>query len=380
MSIMATHPNTEKEHVADPLAIEAVDHIEIICGNARQSVLFYAYSLGFTPVAYRGPETGYQDAVSYVLEQENIRFVLTSPVRPGHWMNTFLARHGDSVRVVALRVRNCEAFYEETMKRGARSAEPPAMWEDESGQLMRAGICTYGEVVHAIIERKNYKGNFFPGFVPYTKFFPPMEHGPGVGLKAIDHVVGNVELGMMNEWVSFYEKILGFRQLQHFSDKEISTEYSALMSKVMTDGKKIKFPFNEPAEGRRKSQIQEYLEFHDGPGVQHIAMITDDIIRTVGELRRRGVPFLYVPETYYQDLPERVGAIKEDLRRISELGVLVDRDEDGYLLQLFTKPVQDRPTLFFEIIQRRGSQGFGVGNFKALFEAIEREQALRGNL
>ena len=364
----------------DALKIEAVDHLEILSGNARQATVYYTSSFGFTPVAYRGPETGYREAASYVLRQGKVTLVITTPLRANDWRADFVAAHGDSVRGVAFRVPSCEAFYHEVMKRGAQSAEVPTKWEDDQGVVKRAAIHTYGETVHPIVERKDYSGHYWPGFVPYTELFPELLPGGNVGFLEVDHVVGNVELGKMAEWASFYERILGFTQMAHFTDEDISTEYSALMSKVLTDGRKIKFPINEPADGKKKSQIEEYLDFHRGPGVQHIAFLSGNIIKTVTELRKRGIPCLYVPDTYYEELPKRVGAIDEDVKAIRKLGILVDRDEDGYLLQLFTKPVEDRPTLFFEIIQRHGSQGFGIGNFKALFESIEREQALRGNL
>lgn len=366
---------------SDPLAIENWDHVEVYCGNARQAAYFYMTALGFRPTAYRGPETGTKDTASYVLTQGESRLVLTSPLSARHPISTQLFFHGDTVHSVALTVPHCESYYHEAMKRGAVSVQPPTLIEDEHGSVKLASIRTYGDVVHPIIERRSYSGSFLPGFAAYDRFFRAPEIIPSVGLIAIDHIVGNVELGKMQEWVSFYESTLGFSQMQKFSDQDISTEYSALMSRVMADGSgKVKFPINEPAQGKRKSQIDEYLEFHNGPGVQHIAFRTSDIIATVSALRSHGVQFLRVPGTYYDQIPQRVGVIKEDLQRIRELGVLVDRDEDGYLLQLFTKPVQDRPTLFFEIIQREGSKGFGIGNFKALFEAIEREQALRGNL
>lgn len=365
----------------DPLAIDEFDHVEIYSANGRQAVFYYAQTLGLEPVAYRGPETGYREAASYVLRRRGVTFVITTPIRMTSPIAHSLLVHGDTVRAVGLRVPCCEAFYLEAMKRGAVSAEIPASWSDAHGTVKRAAIRTYGDVIHPIIERKSYEGIYWPGFVAYTDIFAPMPAVTDTGIDRIDHIVGNVELGKMNQWVGFYEKVLGFSQLKHFSDDEISTEYSALMSKVMTGGVgKIKFPINEPAEGKRKSQIDEYLDFHNGPGVQHIALITKDVIKTVGEMRQKGIMFLRVPKTYYEDIPNRVGTIKEDLKKISELGILVDRDEDGYLLQLFSKPVHDRPTLFFEIIQREGSQGFGVGNFKALFEAIERDQAQRGNL
>lgn len=365
----------------DPLAIDAVDCLEIYTASAKQTAFYFCQAYGFTPVAYRGPETGYRDSVSYVLKQGEVTFVITAPLRATQLMAADVMIHGITVKNVALRVQDCQAFYYEAMRRGAESAESPTEWSDEHGTVRRAGIRTYGDTIHSIVERKNYKGHFWPGFISYESLFPPQPTGGSPAICAIDHVVGNVGLGEMNKWVSFYERILGFSEMLHFTDDEISTEYSALMSKVVRDGKgKIKFPINEPAKGKRKSQIDEYLDFHYGPGVQHIALVTEDIITTVSELRKRGVQFLKVPKTYYEDVPTRVGAIKQDLQRIAELGILVDRDEDGYLLQLFTKPVHDRPTLFFEIIQREGSKGFGVGNFKALFEAIERDQAQRGNL
>lgn len=365
----------------DPLGIKAIDYIEIVCGNARQATGYYTNLFGFKPTAYRGPETGYFDGASYLLTEGKVRLVLTTPMRMNSHLNHSLVVHGDTVVDIAFSVENTQAFFQEAVRRGAIPASMPQVYKDKTGEISKAAIKAYGDVVHSIVQRDNYKGSFFPGFEPYEKFFSMPEPGPDIGFKAIDHVVGNVELGQMDQWVKFYEQTLGFRQMIHFSDKEISTEYSALMSKVVTNGNgKIKLPLNEPAEGKRRSQIEEYLDFHNGPGVHHIALITGDIIATVKELRRRGVSFLKVPKTYYEALPERVGKINEDLNKLAELGVLVDRDEDGYLLQIFTKPVQDRPTLFFEVIQRHGSQGFGVGNFKALFEAIEREQELRGNL
>jgi 4-hydroxyphenylpyruvate dioxygenase len=370
-----------KVAVNDPLAVDEIDHLEVFVANGRQATYYYAHCFGFTPVAYRGPETGYPDAASYVLKQNNITLVLTSPLRMTSPIAASLLRHGDTARDISIRVQNCEAFYYATMARGAESVEPPTIFEDSNGKVKRAAIKTYGDTIHSIIERTEYHGPYWPGFAPYTDHFPAMEGISDLGLERIDHIVGNVELGKMNYWVQFYERVLDFKQSQHFTEDAISTEYSALMSKVLSSGTgKIKFPINEPAQGRRKSQIDEYLDFHYGPGVQHVAMATKDILKTVSELRKRGVMFLKVPQAYYDEVPKRVGKIKEDLSQIAALGILVDRDDDGYLLQLFSKPVQDRPTLFFEIIQREGSNGFGVGNFKALFEAIEREQAERGNL
>jgi 4-hydroxyphenylpyruvate dioxygenase len=363
----------------DPLAIEAIDCLEIYAASAQQAVFYFIHGFGFKPIAYRGPETGYRQAVNHVLEQGNIRFVVSASLNLVDPIATEVFEHGFTVKNIVLRVPSAEAFYYEAMRRGAESEEPPMFWEDEFGRVKRAGIKTYGNVIHSLAETKDYKGVFWPGYVPYEEVFPDMVTRESVGLRDIDHIVGNVD--HMDRWVSFYEKVLDFRELIAFSDKDISTEYSALMSKVMKNGTgKVKFPINEPATGKRKSQIQEYLEFHRGPGVQHIAMATDDIISTVEALRSRGVRFLRVPKTYYDEVPNRVGTIREDLEQLARLGILVDRDDDGYLLQIFTKPAHDRPTLFFEIIQREGSQGFGKGNFKALFEAIERDQAQRGNL
>lgn len=374
----AHHPQTA---LTDPLAIDGFDHIEIYTESAKQSAFFLSRAFGFVPVAYRGPETGCRDSVSIALRQGDVMVQLTSSLRPNTAVSSFVHLHGFSTRDIAFRVGNCEAAYYEAMRRGATSVSPPTELGDSNGTIIHAAIRTYGDTIHSFVERARYQGPFSPGFVPYAQIFPKSVEIKEAGLQVVDHVVGNVELGKMNEWVSFYETILGFSQLKHFSDKDISTEYSALMSKVMNGGRgKIKLPINEPAQGKRKSQIEEYLDFHNGPGVQHIAFATKDIITTVSTLRENGVRFLYVPTTYYDEVSGRVGAIKEDLARIKELGILVDRDEDGYLLQIFTKPLQDRPTTFFEIIQREGSQGFGAGNFKALFEAIERDQAERGNL
>lgn len=367
--------------IEDPLAIAGMDHVEIYTGNAQQTAFYFSRAFGFNPVAYRGPETGYRDGVSYVMQQNEIRLIVSGALSSHHPISEEVKQHGMTARDLALEVPHCEAFYYEALRRGATAVSPPMEYSDASGTIKRAAIKTYGNVIHSLVERTSYSGTFWPGYVAYRDIFPDEPVITPVGLKMIDHVVGNVELGKMDKWVSFYEKVLDFKQLIHFTDDDISTEYSALMSKVVHNGSgKVKFPINEPAEGKRKSQIEEYLDFHEGPGVQHIALRTDNIIETVSALKKNGVRFLRVPATYYDDIPARVGEIKEDLKKIAALGVLVDRDDDGYLLQLFTKPTQDRPTLFFEIIQREGSQGFGAGNFKALFEAIEREQALRGNL
>jgi 4-hydroxyphenylpyruvate dioxygenase len=365
----------------DPLAIDGFDHVEIYTESAKQSAYFLSHAFGFVPVAYRGPETGHRDSVSIALRQGDVFVQLTSSLRSNTSIASFVYTHGFSTRDIAFKVGNCEAAYYEAMRRGAVSVSPPTELKDSNGSVIHAAIRTYGDTIHSFVERTAYKGPYYPGFADYSRVFPRGVQIAEAGLQNIDHVVGNVELGKMEEWVSFYERILGFSQLKHFSDKDISTEYSALMSKVMNGGQgKIKLPINEPAQGKRKSQIEEYLDFHNGPGVQHIAFATRDIISTVSTLRERGVRFLFVPQTYYDEIPGRVGTIKEDLEQIKKLGILVDRDEDGYLLQIFTKPLQDRPTTFFEIIQREGSQGFGAGNFKALFEAIERDQAERGNL
>ena len=361
------------------MPLDGWDHLELWVGNAKQAAYFYEQALGFTRVGYGGPETGIRDRASYVLEQNEIRIVVTTGLRTDAEPSRFAHMHGDGVKDVALRVPDAANAYRQAVQRGARGVAEPHWVEDEFGRVELASIATYGENVHTFVNRSEYEGAYLPGYVSLA------ENGAapadGVGLRVIDHVVGNVELGRMDEWVSFYERTLGFTELIHFSDEAISTEYSALMSKVMTDGEgKIKFPINEPAEGKRKSQIEEYLDFHGGPGVQHVALQTDDIVRTVAALREHGVLFISTPETYYDIVEDRVGEIEEDWADLRSMGILADRDEDGYLLQLFTKIVQDRPTLFFEVIERHGSKGFGIGNFKALFEAIEREQALRGNL
>lgn len=360
---------------SDFLALKGIDHVELWVGNAKQASHFYMHAFGFKQTGYLGPETGVRDRASYLLEQGKIRLILTSPIRSEGPIAEHVAKHGDGVRDIALWVDDAESAFRETVKRGAKPAQEPKEQKDDHGTYKTSSIHTYGDTVHTFVERKNYKGLFAPGFHAQNR------GNGGHGLLRVDHIVGNVELGRMNTWVAFYRDVMGFAQFQSFEDKDISTEYSALMSKVMADGSgSIKFPINEPAEGKRKSQIDEYLDFNNGPGAQHIALLTTDIVETVGRLRDSGVEFLRVPETYYQELPLRAGKIDEDLKDLERLGILLDRDEEGYLLQLFTKPVEDRPTLFFEVIERKGSRGFGKGNFKALFEAIEREQALRGNL
>ncbi len=361
----------------DFLPLNGTDHLEFFVGNAKQSAYYYQVAWGYKLVAYAGPETGVRDRASYVLQQDKIRLVLTTSLDPNSDITRHHAQHGDGVKFLSLWVDDATASFNETVKRGAKPFMEPTTFEDEHGKVVISGIYTYGETVHKFVERKNYHGPFLPGYaVPANA----MEVTP-VGLKYVDHCVGNVELGKMNDWVEFYENVMGFKLLLTFDDKDISTEYSALMSKVVSNGNGyIKFPINEPADGKKKSQIEEYLDFYKGAGVQHIAVETYDIIHTVGELRKRSVDFLYVPETYYDDVLDRVGEIDEDLDALKKLNVLIDRDESGYLLQIFTKPVEDRPTLFFEIIQRKGAKSFGKGNFKALFESIEREQANRGNL
>lgn len=361
----------------DFLPILGTDFVELYVGNAKQAAYYYQHAWGFQPIAYSGLETGRKDSVSYVMQQGKIRVVLTSPLQPEGDINAHINKHGDGVKFVALWVDDARKSYEETTKRGAKSYVEPYVMEDGNGKAVISGIHTYGETVHLFVERNEYEGPFLPGY----RVFDTKVKSPDTGLKFIDHMVGNVGWNEMNKWVEFYGKVMGFAQLVSFDDKDISTDYTALMSKVMSNGNgRIKFPINEPAEGKKKSQIEEYIDFYNGAGVQHIALATDNIIETVTQLRDRGVEFLYVPETYYDDLLDRVGEIDEDLEPLKELGVLVDRDDEGYLLQIFTKPVLDRPTMFFEIIQRKGAQSFGKGNFKALFEAIEREQDLRGTL
>lgn len=365
------------KQIEDFLPLNGTDHVEFYVGNAKQSAYYYQSAWGYELVAYAGPETGVRDKASYVLQQGKIRLVLTSSILPDSEISKHHLLHGDGVKVLALWVDDARKSFAETTKRGAVAVMEPTVYKDENGEVVISSIKTYGETIHKFVERKNYKGVFLPGFAAKKSNVPVK----GVGLKHVDHCVGNVELGKMNEWVKFYEDVMGFKLIITFDDQDISTEYSALMSKVVSNGNGfVKFPINEPADGKKKSQIEEYIEFYKSAGVQHIAIATDDIISTVTELRKRGVEFLYVPEVYYEEVWTRVGKINEDVNKIKELNILVDRDDEGYLLQLFTKPVQDRPTVFFEIIQRCGAKSFGKGNFKALFEAIEREQELRGNL
>lgn len=360
----------------DFLPIQAIDYVEFYVGNARQAAHYYRTAFGFTVKAYAGLETGVRDRTSFYLQQGEIRLVLTGALSPDSPIAEHVRIHGDGVKDIALRVDDCESAFAEAVKRGARVIQEPASLLDHDGYIKKATIATYGDTVHSFVERKGYRGVFAPG---YKEIAAP-EATP-TGVVAIDHMVGNVELNKMLDWVKFYEEVLGFTQFQTFDDKDISTDYSALMSKVMAGGNgKVKFPINEPAQGKKKSQIQEYLDFYHGPGVQHIALITGDILSTVEALQQNGVAFLNTPDSYYDALEERVGKIAEPMDELRRLKILVDRDEEGYLLQIFSKPVQDRPTLFFEIIQRKGARGFGKGNFKALFEAIEREQELRGNL
>jgi 4-hydroxyphenylpyruvate dioxygenase len=363
------------------MALRRIDHVRMFVGNARQSAYFYRNAFGFDVVAYAGLETGVRDEACYVLRQGEITFVLASPLRGDHPDAQRLVRHGDGVQSIALEVTDVPAAFEAALARGARAASPPRTLEDESGTYEFAEIHAYGDTTHTLVNRSRYRGIFAPGFQPLdSDRYSPRTFHP-VGLRAIDHIVANVEEGRMGDWVDYYSKVMGFSLLVSFDDKDISTEYSALMSKVVADGRgRIKFPINEPARGRRRSQIDEFLEFYGGPGVQHIALSTGNIIASVRAMAANDVSFLKVPPAYYEMLPERAGAIREDIGELAELGILVDRDDEGYLLQIFTKPVEDRPTLFFEIIQRRGARSFGKGNFKALFEAIEREQARRGTL
>jgi 4-hydroxyphenylpyruvate dioxygenase len=371
-----SHQNTI-EATEDFLPLLGTDYLELYVGNALQAAHYYKTAFGFQSLAFCGLETGVKDRTSYVLVQDKIRLVLTTPLKADTEIGRHIDKHGDGVKVVALWVEDAARAFEETTARGAKPFMEPQVEKDENGEVVRSGIYTYGDTVHIFVERKNYSGVFLPGFKPWKSSYNPKP----IGLKYVDHMVGNVGWGEMNQWVDFYANVMGFAQLVSFDDKDISTEYTALMSKVMSNGNgRVKFPINEPADGAKKSQVEEYLDFYNGSGIQHIAVATDDIIETVTQLQNRGVEFLNVPTTYYDDLLDRVGHIDEDLEPLKKLGILVDRDDEGYLLQIFTKPVEPRPTMFFEIIQRKGARSFGKGNFKALFEAIEREQELRGTL
>jgi len=361
----------------DFLPLQGTDYVEFYVGNAKQAAHFYKTSFGFQSLAYAGPETGVKDKVSYVIRQNKLTFMFTTPLKKDNPIAEHIHKHGDGVKVLALRVDDAYSAWHETTFRGAKNFMEPVTLKDEQGELVMSGICTYGDTVHLFIERKNYTGVFMPGFQEWKSVYNPLD----TGLLYVDHCVGNVGWNQMNRWVKFYEDVMGFRNILSFDDNDISTEYSALMSKVMSNGNGyVKFPINEPAEGKRKSQVEEYLDFYDGEGVQHVALATGNIIETVTQLQQRGIEFLKIPASYYETILDRVGSIDEDLAPLKELGVLIDRDEEGYLLQIFTKPIEDRPTLFFEIIQRKGAKSFGKGNFKALFEAIEREQEARGNL
>ena len=370
------------EEAQDFLPLLGTDYIEFIVGNAKQAAHFYKTAFGFQSHAYKGLETGCTDYASYVIKQDKIRIVLTTPLHQDSWINDHLCRHGDGVKVVALWVDDAKKSWEETTKRGAKSYMEPTVEKDEYGEIVRAGIYTYGETVHIFVERKNYSGVFLPGYEAWESEYNPEP----MGLKYVDHMVGNVGWNEMDTWVKYYEEVMGFVNFLSFDDKQITTEYSALMSKVMSNGNgRIKFPINEPAEGKKKSQIEEYIDFYNGPGVQHIAVATNNIIETVAKMRAKGVEFLSTPpDAYYNSVPERLSdhnhELAEDIEKLKSLGIMIDADEEGYLLQIFTKPVEDRPTLFFEIIQRMGARGFGAGNFKALFESIEREQENRGTL
>jgi 4-hydroxyphenylpyruvate dioxygenase len=388
MSTTIAEPKDAKRSVADRLRAEhqpeqdflplqGTDYVEFYVGNAKQAAHFYKTAFGFQSLAYSGPETGQRDRVSYVIRQHKVTFVLTTPLRSDNPIADHVHKHGDGVKVLALRVNDATSAWKETTRRGGKSYLEPTTLEDEQGHVVMSGIHTYGDTVHLFVERKDYQGVFMPGYRKWESGYNP----PDTGLLYVDHCVGNVGWNQMNPWVKFYEDVMGFRNILSFDDKDISTEYSALMSKVMSNGNGfVKFPINEPAEGKKKSQVEEYLDFYDGEGVQHVAIATKNIIETVRDLRNRGVEFLAIPGAYYDTVLDRVGQIDEDLKPLRELGILVDRDDEGYLLQIFTKPVEDRPTLFFEIIQRKGAKSFGKGNFKALFEALEKEQEARGNL
>ena len=374
-TIAAPKPSSSAE--TDFLPLQGTDYVEFYVGNAKQAAHFYKTAFGFQSLAYSGPETGTKEKASYVIRQNKLTFVLTTPLRSNNPITEHIHKHGDGVKVLALKVEDATSAWEETTKRGGKSYLEPVTLTDDDGEVVMSGIHTYGDTVHLFIERGNYRGDFMPGFRKWESPYNP----PETGLLYVDHCVGNVGWNQMNPWVKFYEEVMGFRNILTFDDKDISTEYSALMSKVMSNGNGfVKFPINEPAEGKKKSQVEEYLEFYNGEGVQHVAVATNDIVKTVTDLQKRGVEFLNIPASYYATVLDRVGHIDEDLEPLQRLGILVDRDEEGYLLQIFSKPVEDRPTLFFEIIQRKGAKSFGKGNFKALFEALEKEQDARGNL
>lgn len=372
-----TQNNIVRDERADFLPLQGTDYVEFYVGNAKQAAHFYKTAFGFQSLAYAGPETGVKDRASYAIRQNKLTFVFTTPLRSQNEVADHIYKHGDGIKILALKVEDSFDAWEQTTTRGGKSYMEPVTLKDESGEVVISGIHTYGETVHLFIERKNYTGVFMPGYRKWDSLYNPVQ----TGLLYVDHCVGNVGWNQMNPWVRFYEEVMGFRNILTFDDTDISTEYSALMSKVMSNGNGfVKFPINEPADGKKKSQIEEYLDYYDGEGCQHVALATENIVTTVYDLQSRGIEFLKVPSSYYDELIERVGPIDEDLAPLKELGILVDRDEEGYLLQIFTKPIEDRPTLFFEIIQRKGAKSFGKGNFKALFEAIEREQDLRGNL
>lgn len=377
MQTKTVQTSTVNNSTTDFLPLQGTDYVELYVGNAKQAAHFYKTAFGFQSVAYAGPETGMRDKVSYVIRQNKLTFVLTTPLKSSNPIADHIHKHGDGVKVLALKVEDAASAFEETTKRGAIAYLEPTVLKDADGEVVLSGIHTYGDTVHIFVERKNYKGPFMPGFREWRSNYNPTE----TGLLYVDHCVGNVGWNQMNPRVKFYEDVMGFRNILSFDDKDISTEYSALMSKVMSNGNGyVKFPINEPAEGKKKSQVEEYLDFYDGEGVQHVAIATNDIVKTVTELQNRGVEFLTIPPSYYETVLERVGRIDEDLEPLQKLGILIDRDDEGYLLQIFSKPLEDRPTLFFEIIQRKGARSFGKGNFKALFEALEREQDARGNL
>ncbi len=376
MQTIAT-PKTTTEKQVDFLPLQGTDYVEFYVGNAKQAAHFYKTAFGFQSLAYAGPETGVKDKASYVIRQNKLTFVLTTPLKINNEIADHIYKHGDGVKFLSLRVDDATDAWEQTTQRGGKSYMEPTTLKDDDGEVVMSGIHTYGDTVHLFIERKNYNGVFMPGFRKWESSYNPAS----TGLQYVDHCVGNVGWNQMNPWVKFYEDVMGFRNILSFDDKDISTEYSALMSKVMSNGNGyVKFPINEPAEGKKKSQVEEYLDFYNGEGVQHVAIATKNIIETVTDLKSRGIEFLNIPGSYYDTVLDRVGTIDEDLKPLRELGILIDRDDEGYLLQIFTKPLEDRPTLFFEIIQRKGAKSFGKGNFKALFESLEREQDLRGNL